>query len=113
MKSFGQTGNVEKLTEKILKRIASLEPSEFMGVCTILGVKLYKEKTEEDKLDQSNELNVEGAPSTNDPKKDELDVVPRDFTDLWSEVCEKVDQLNRKRRRTLDRLLRAATKKGK
>ena len=113
MRLFGRVGGVSKSTEKLLKAIAGLEPAEFMGVCTILGIDVYKEKkTEEDvtELGQPNEPNVEGAPSTDDTK---IERVPKDFSELWSEVCDKVDGLNRTRRRNLDRLLRPIYEKEK
>lgn len=113
MRLFGKVGDVSKSTEKLLKAIAGLEPAEFMGVCTILGIDVYKEKeTEEDTIEsgQPNEPNVEGAPSTNDTK---IKRVPKDFSELWSEVCDEVDGLNRIRRRNLDRLLRPIYKKEK
>jgi hypothetical protein len=110
---FGKVGEVSKSTEKLLKEIAGLEPAEFMGVCTILGIDVYKEKkTEEDTTEsgQPNGSNVEGAPSTDDTK---IERVPKDFNELWNEVCDEVDGLNRVRRRNLDCLLRPIYKKGK
>lgn len=113
MRLFGKVGDVSKSTEKLLKAIAGLEPAEFMGVCTILGIDVYKEKeTEEGTIEsgQPNEPNVEGAPSTDDIK---IERVPKDFSELWSEVCDEVDGLNRIRRRNLDCLLRPIYKKEK
>ena len=110
MRLFGKVGEVSKSTEKLLKEIAGLEPAEFMGVCTILGIDVYKEKKDTTKLGQPNESNVEGAPSTDDTK---IERVPKDFSELWNEVCDEVDGLNRTRRRNLDCLLRPIYKKGK
>ena len=83
-------------TEKLVREIAKLEPEEFLGVCKILGIRLVdvEENVEED---------VEGGQSK---KK----VKPKDFTELWDEVCEKVNKLNRIQKRNLDKLVRAATK---
>ena len=113
MRLFGKVGDVSKSTEKLLKAIAGLEPAEFMGVCTILGIDVYKKETIEEamnELDKPNEPNVEGAPSTDDTK---IERVPKDFSELWSEVCDKVNGLNRTRRRNLDRLLRPIYEKEK
>jgi hypothetical protein len=70
----------ERLWEEILK----LDPVEFLGICKIIGVDVYKE-----------------------------DKQPRDFYDIWDDVCEITNQMNRKRRRTLGELIYAATKKEK
>ena len=70
----------ERLWEEILK----LDPVEFLGICKIIGVDIYKE-----------------------------DKQPRDFYDIWNDVCEIINQMNRKRRRTLGELIYAATKKEK
>ena len=78
-------------TEELLKKIVKLDTVEFLGVCKILGVKLYK-----------------GEPNPENPK----DVEARDFADIWGELCDKVDGLNRTRRKNLNRLIKAATKKG-
>lgn len=78
-------------TEELLRKIVKLDTVEFLGVCKILGVKLYK-----------------GEPNPENPK----DVEARDFTDIWGELCDRVDGLNRTRRKNLNRLIKAATKKG-
>ena len=74
--------------ERLLLEIMKLEPIEFLGICKILGVKVYDEET------------VEGAK-------------PRDFYDLWEDVCDAIDGMNRTRRRNLSRLVRTANKKEK
>ena len=86
-------------TEDLLKKIVKLNTVEFLGICKILGVKLYKEIT----VDASDE----GARLKNEIKPE-----PRDFTEIWTDLCDKVDGLNRTRRRNLNRLVKAATKKG-
>ena len=86
-------------TEDLLKKIVKLDTVEFLGICKILGVKLYKEI----KVDASDE----GARPKNEIKPE-----PRDFTEIWTDLCDKVDGLNRTRKRNLNRLVKAATKKG-
>ena len=83
-------------TEKLIREIAKLEPEEFLGVCKILGVKLVD-------IEEYVEENVEGGQSKKEAK-------PKEFTQLWDEVCEKVNGLNRTQKRNLDKLVRAATK---
>ena len=83
-------------TEKLMREIAKLEPEEFLGVCKILGIKLVN-------VEENVEENVEGGQSKKEAK-------PKDFTELWDEVCEKVNNLNRTQKRNLDKLVRAATK---
>lgn len=84
-------------TEKLIREIAKLEPEEFLGVCKILDVKLID-------IEEYVEENVEGGQSKKEVK-------PKEFTQLWDEVCEKVNGLNRTQKRNLDKLVRAA--KGK
>ena len=83
-------------TEKLMREIAKLEPEEFLGICKILDVRLFntEENVEED---------VESG-------KSKVEAKPRDFTELWDDVCEKVNALNRNQKRNLDKLVRAATK---
>ena len=83
-------------TEKLVREIAKLEPEEFLGVCKILGIRLVD-------VEENVEENVEGGRTKKEAK-------PRDFTELWDEVCEKVNALNRTQKRNLDKLVRAATK---
>ena len=83
-------------TEKLIREIAKLEPEEFLGVCKILGIKLVN-------VEENVKENVECGQSKKEAK-------PRDFTELWDEVCEKVNALNRTQKRNLDKLVRAATK---
>lgn len=83
-------------TEKLIRGIAKLEPEEFLGVCKILDVKLVD-------IEEYVDENVEGGQSKKEAK-------PKEFTQLWDEVCEKVNGLNRTQKRNLDKLVRAATK---
>ena len=90
-------------TEKLMREIAKLEPEEFLGVCKILGIKLVDI---EEYAEENVEENVEGGQSKKEAK-------PKEFTQLWGEVCEKVNALNRTQKRNLDKLVRAATKEKK
>ena len=87
--------------EAILRQIIELDPIEFLGICKIIGEDIYKEPEGVDV-----EENVEGAPASEKPKQE-----PRDFADVWSDVCDTIDAMNRTRRRNLNKLVRAATKK--
>lgn len=71
----------QNLTEKIIRDLVKLEPAEFLGVCTVIDAR---------PLDQ--------------------DENPKDFEVLWGEVVDKVDRLNRVRKRNLYSLVRAAIK---
>lgn len=80
--------------EYILKRVAQLDVVEFLGICKILNVRLYNvDITSEEKVDDKEQMQ------------------PRDFTEIWSDLCDKVENLNRTRRRNLARLVNAATSK--
>ena len=86
-------------TEDLLRKIVKLDTVEFLGICKILGVKLYKE------------IKVDASDESARPKN-EIKPEPRDFTEIWTDLCDKVDGLNRTRRKNLNRLVKAATKKG-
>ena len=81
--------------ERLWQELLKLDPVEFLGICKIIGVSVYEEDETEE--------NADGAPV----KK------PRDCYDMWDEVCEVINGMNRKRRRTLGELIYAATKKEK
>ena len=38
-------------------------------------------------------------------------ITTREFKDIWADVCDAIDGLNRVQKRNLDKLLKAATKK--
>ena len=82
--------------EKLLKKIATLDPVQFLGVCKILGVKIYEDGKR-----------IPG-------KKDDEPLEPRarEFTEIWYDLCDEIAGLNRIRRRNLAKLINAATKKG-
>ena len=81
--------------EKLLIEILTLEPVEFIGICKIIGVDIYdmNSKTEDD--------------------KDAANIQPREFYEIWCDVCDTIDGMNRTRRRNLGKLVYAATKKEK
>ena len=87
-------------TEDLLRKIVKLDTVEFLGICRILGIKLYKEI----KVDASDD----GA-----RPKDEPEFEPRNFTEIWTDLCDKVDGLNRTRRKNLNKLVSAALRKGR
>ena len=70
------------LTEKIVKELVKLEPMEFLGICTVVGVR----PVDEDKGE------------------------PKEFEVLWAEVVDKIDSMSRLRKRNLESLVRAAIK---
>ena len=87
--------------ERILKEAVKLDPVQFLGVCKIAGVKIYEDLENE-------EENDEGGRAEEDTKNK-----PRPFKDIWADLCDAVDSMNRMQRRNLGRLVRAATKKEK
>ncbi len=96
---FGRNSSVE-----LLKKIMKLDTVEFLGVCRILEIKLFEEVEGDECVGKSDE----GA----HPKK-ETKLEPRNFTNIWEDLCDKVDGLSRTRRKNLNRLVSAALKKGK
>ena len=107
--------HISKNTEKIVGMIVKLEPQEFIGVCKILGVKIYDEV--------EGELNVEDAAGRcGDAHNDDSGITEAESTgrpihiqirsaeDLFVDVVDKVEKLNRTQRRNLLRLLKPATK---
>lgn len=90
--------------EKLLLRMLELDPVEFLGVCKILGVDIYDINADTEKKIEVND--VECGPA---------DVIaqPKEFYELWSDICDIVGNMNRKRRRNLGNLIYNATKKEK
>ena len=82
--------------EKLLIELLSLEPVEFIGICKIIGVEIYKEVEVEE---------------TKESGKTQM--VPREFYEIWCDVCDIIDGMNRTRRRNLGKLIYTATKKEK
>lgn len=107
----------EKEIEKLTKMITKLEPQEFVGLCKILGVKIYeideeKQESREEKVEVEGENDVEASargrerPDKDDNKKVKI----RDAEVLLSEVIGKIGELNRTQRRNLLKLLKPATR---
>jgi len=99
--------NVSKGTKKLVEMIAKLEPQEFLGVCKLLGVRLYDEVAPVE--------NSDGRQTSKLPTKEELmernsDVVMRPAEILLEDVIDELSKLNRVRRRNLEKLLKPATK---
>ena len=83
-----------KPTEQLIKMIPQLEAVEFMGLARLLKVKLVTEK----------DLNAE---------KLEDKYEPREFTDVFAEMLEKFEKLNRARKREILKLIKVASSKEK
>ena len=96
--------------EKLLEEIVKLDTVEFLGVCKILGVKIYDVEEEVEKKDTDVEVNVECGQAT---AKVNLGIEPRGFEDIWNDLCDVVENLNRTRRRNLGKIIYAATSKEK
>ena len=97
--------------ENLLREIVKLDPVEFIGICRVLGVKAYKtDDIEVENVEEDVEEDVECARAkTNAIVTPE----PRDFNEMWDELCDKIDGLNRTQRRNLGALVYAATKREK
>lgn len=100
-----------KGVKKLVKMISKLEPQEFLGVCKLLGVRLYDEVAP---VEKSDEIST-GRETSDLPTKEELmernsDVVVRPAEILLEDVIDEICQLNRVRRRNLERIVRSAAK---
>lgn len=89
--------------EYILMKITELDALEFLGICKIIGVSIYEQHN--GKIEEASE---EGG----QPKCDVI-VNVRPFEDIWCDVCDTIENMNRTKRRNLNKLVRAATKKEK
>lgn len=91
--------------ERLLRKILELDAIQFLGVCKIIGVEVYEEE------------DIDARPVVEDGHEGEQirleDGSPRDFVDIWSDVCDTIAAMNRVKRRNLGKLLYAATKKEK
>lgn len=87
--------------ERLLEEIIKLEPVQFIGVCKIIGVDIYEtEVTAGEKIDEkTGQLNAK--------------ISARPFEEIWFDVCDTIDGMNRTRRRNLAKLIYPATKKEK
>lgn len=82
--------------ENLIMKALELDPIEFLGICKICGVDVYED--------------VECGQANDDANATSH---PREFTDIWSDLCDTIESMNRVRRRNLGRLIYAATKKEK
>ena len=85
--------------ENLIVKILELDPIEFLGICKICGVDVYED--------------VECGQANDDANAMQEAMQPREFTDIWSDLCDTIEAMNRVRRRNLGRLIYAATKKEK
>lgn len=85
--------------ESLIVKILELDPIEFLGICKIVGVDVYED--------------VECGQANDDTNTTQEGSHPREFTDIWSDLCDTIEAMNRVRRRNLGRLIYAATKKEK
>ena len=85
--------------ESLIVKILELDPIEFLGICKICGVDVYED--------------VERGQANDDANATQEAMQPREFTDIWSDLCDTIEAMNRVRRRNLGRLIYAATKKEK
>lgn len=85
--------------ENLIVKILELDPIEFLGICKIVGVDVYED--------------VECGQANDDTNATQEASHPREFTDIWSDLCDTIEAMNRVRRRNLGRLIYAATKKEK
>lgn len=90
--------------ESLLLKILELDAVEFLGICKIIGVPVYKEMEEVDV-----EETAECGRAIEEPKLPD----PRDFYDIWIDVVDTISKMNRTRRRNLGKLVYPATKKEK
>ena len=96
--------------ESLLLKILELDAVEFLGVCKIIGVDVYKEGEDvEETVEEIVEESVECGRAIEEPKLPD----PRDFYDIWIDVVDVINQMNRTRRRNLGKLIYPATKKEK
>lgn len=94
--------------ENLLLEIMKLNPIEFLGICKIVGVDIMKQG--EPTVEDITEADEEGGQAVAHMK---LEVEPREFNDIWIDLCDKLEKMNRVRRRNLGKLVYAATKKEK
>ena len=85
--------------ESLIVKILELDPIEFLGICKIVGVDVYED--------------VECGQANDDTNATQEASQPREFTDIWSDLCDTIEAMNRVRRRNLGRLIYAATRKEK
>ena len=100
---------------ELIRMISRLGPEEFLGICKILGVKIYIEDLEEEKREEERRG---AAEASNDSKVERTEdssfkKTPRKGEFMIRDAMDRIIELNRTQRRNLKKLLRAATKGGK
>lgn len=98
---------VSKGVQKLFKMIVDLEPVEFLGVCQLLGIEVYEGEVELTDAAVPSEVGTDGRPERWKTR------VPKNGDQLISEVIDKLNSLNRTRRRNLQKILKPITKGGK
>lgn len=93
--------------ENLVEKILELDAIEFLGICKICGIDVYED------VEENVEENVECGRPNDDTNATQEASHPREFTDIWSDLCDTIETMNRVRRRNLGRLIYAATKKEK
>ena len=93
--------------ETLLTKILELEPIEFLGVCKIVGVSVYKDMPDVEEDVEDDALCGQANEDMNATQE------PRDFYDIWIDMVDTIAAMNRTRRRNLGRLIYPATKKEK
>ena len=89
--------------ENLVEKILELDAIEFLGICKICGIDVYEDVEEDAECGRPNDdTNATQAASH-----------PREFADIWSDLCDTIETMNRVRRRNLGRLIYVATKKEK
>ena len=108
---------IPKEVEKLAHMIVKLEPTEFVGVCKILGVELvenigepYVEDAAGRQCTDKDGDDVKDTADGREPVHMKVDVEVRSAEELIADVFDKLTQLNRTQRRNLMKLLKPATK---
>ena len=114
-KLMDEMKKVPKGVQKIVEMVGKLEPQEFLGVCKILGIRLYDvvrpvEEDAQDLTEITSDRDNTKVESKEENQKRNQDVVVRPAEILLEELIDKLVALNRTQRRNLQKLLKAATK---
>lgn len=93
--------------ENLLTEILKLDTVQFLGVCRILSIELVEDL----KIGPLKDVEVDEESGQSQGTVDAT-FQPREFGDIWCDLCDKLESMNRTQRRNLGRLVYAATKKG-
>ena len=93
--------------ESLVEKILELDAIEFLGICKICGIDVYED------VEENVEEDVECGRPNDDTNATQAALQAREFADIWSDLCDTIEAMNRVRRRNLGRLIYAATKKEK